>query len=37
MAIQRRINHLRERYYEGFITTMEYLDSISFVVAKQKK
>ena len=37
IAIQRRIDNLGERYYEGLITAMEYLDNLSFVVAKRKK
>ena len=34
IAIQRRIDNLRQRYYDG---AMEYLEGLSFTVAKQKK
>jgi len=34
---QRRIANLSERDYAGLITTVEYLDSSSFVVSKRKK
>jgi hypothetical protein len=34
---QRRIDNLSERDYAGLITTVEYLDSSSFVVSKRKK
>ncbi|CAF1343242.1 unnamed protein product, partial [Rotaria magnacalcarata] len=37
VAIQRRINKLGERYYDGTINAMEYLDGLSFIVAKRKK
>ncbi|CAM4840208.1 unnamed protein product [Rotaria magnacalcarata] len=37
VAIQRRINKLGERYYNGTINAMEYLDGLSFIVAKRKK
>ncbi|CAF3363228.1 unnamed protein product [Rotaria sp. Silwood2] len=37
IAIQRRIDKLGERYYDGAINAMEYLDGLSFVVAKRKK
>ncbi|CAF4891392.1 unnamed protein product, partial [Rotaria sp. Silwood1] len=37
IAIQRRIDNLSERYYDGVINAMEYLDGLSFIVAKRKK
>jgi hypothetical protein len=37
IAIQRRIDNLGIRYYDGIINVMEYLDGLSFVVAKRKK
>ena len=37
IAIQRRIDNLSERYYDGSISAMEYLDGLSFIVAKRKK
>ncbi|CAF4022126.1 unnamed protein product, partial [Rotaria sp. Silwood1] len=37
IAIQRRIDNLGERYYDGVINAMEYLDGLSFIVAKRKK
>ncbi|CAF1336267.1 unnamed protein product [Rotaria magnacalcarata] len=37
IAIQRRMDKLGERYYDGAINAMEYLDGLSFVVAKGKK
>ncbi|CAF1054091.1 unnamed protein product [Rotaria sordida] len=37
IAIQRRIDNLGQRYYDGAISAMEYLDGLSFTVAKQKK
>ncbi|CAM4827788.1 unnamed protein product [Rotaria magnacalcarata] len=37
VAIQRRITKLGERYYDGTINAMEYLDGLSFIVAKRKK
>lgn len=37
IAIQHRISNLNERYYNNLITSMEYLDGLSFVVAKRKK
>ncbi len=37
IAIQRRIDNLNMRYNDGLITPMEYLDGLSFVVAKRKK
>lgn len=36
IAIQRRIDHLNERYYECLMSPMEYLDGLSFAVAKRK-
>ena len=36
IAIQRRIDHLDKRYYDGLINVMEYLDGLSFTVATQK-
>ena len=37
IAIQRRIDNLGQRYYAGAISAMEYLEGLSFAVAKQKK
>ncbi|CAM4964755.1 unnamed protein product [Rotaria socialis] len=37
IAIQRRIDNLDQRYYDGVISTMENLDGLSYTVAKQKK
>lgn len=37
IAIQRRIDNLNMRYYDNLITPLEYLDGLSFVVAKRKK
>jgi hypothetical protein len=37
IAIQRRIDNLDKRYYDGLINVMEYLDGLSFTVAKRKK
>ena len=37
IAIQRRIDNLGERYHDGVINAMEYLDGLSFTVAKPKK
>ncbi|CAF2972812.1 unnamed protein product [Rotaria sp. Silwood2] len=37
VAIQRRMDKLGERYYDGALNAMEYLDGLSFVVAKRKK
>ncbi|CAF4369903.1 unnamed protein product [Rotaria sp. Silwood2] len=37
IAIQRRIDNLGERYYDCAINAMEYLDGLSFIVAKRKK
>ncbi len=37
IAIQRRIDNLGERYYDGLINVMEYLDGLSYTVAKRKK
>ena len=37
IAIQRRIDNFDVRYYDGVINVMEYLDGLSFVVAKRKK
>ncbi|CAF3647620.1 unnamed protein product [Rotaria sp. Silwood1] len=37
ISIQRRIDNLNMRYNDGLITPMEYLDGLSFVVAKKKK
>lgn len=37
IAIQRRIDSLGQRYYDTAISAMEYLDGLSFTVAKQKK
>jgi hypothetical protein len=35
-AIQDRIDNLGERYRSGTITAMEYLDGLSYTVAKRK-
>ncbi|CAF1543439.1 unnamed protein product [Rotaria magnacalcarata] len=37
IAIQRRIENLGQRYYDGVISAMEYLDGLSYTVAKRKK
>jgi hypothetical protein len=37
IAIQRRIDNLGKRYYDGLINVMKYLDSLSFTVVKRKK
>jgi hypothetical protein len=37
VAIQRHIDNLDKRYYDGLIPPMEYLDGLSVVVAKGKK
>ncbi|CAF5000435.1 unnamed protein product, partial [Rotaria socialis] len=37
IAIQRRIDNLGQRYYDGVISAMEYLDALSYTVAKRKK
>jgi hypothetical protein len=37
IAIQRRIDNLDRRYYDCLLTPMEYLDGLSFVVAKRKQ
>lgn len=37
LAIQRRIDNLGQRYYDCAISALEYLDGLSFVVAKRKK
>ena len=37
IAIQRRIDNLGKRYYDSAISAMEYLEGLSFTVAKQKK
>ncbi len=37
IAIQRGIDHLGEQYYDSLINVMEYLDGLSFTVAKRKK
>ncbi|CAF3215169.1 unnamed protein product [Rotaria socialis] len=37
IAIQRRIDNLGQRYYDGVISAMEYLDGLSYTVAKRKK
>jgi hypothetical protein len=34
IVIQRCIHNLGDRYYECLITVMEYLEGLSFVVAK---
>jgi hypothetical protein len=36
-GMQRRIDNLDKRYYDGLIPSMEYLDGLSVVVAKGKK
>ncbi|CAM4840926.1 unnamed protein product, partial [Rotaria magnacalcarata] len=36
IAIQRRIDCLDKRYYDGLINVMEYLNGLSFTVAKRK-
>jgi hypothetical protein len=33
IEIQRRIGNIGERYYDGFINVMGYLDGLSFPVA----
>jgi hypothetical protein len=37
IAIQRRIDPLGERYYDGLMIVMQYLDGLSFRVTKGKK
>ena len=37
LSIQRRIDNLDKRYYDGSINLMEYLDGLSYTVAKRKK
>ncbi|CAF2058936.1 unnamed protein product [Rotaria magnacalcarata] len=37
ISIQRRIDNLDKRYYDDLIHVMEYLDGLSFTVAKRKK
>ncbi|CAF3315591.1 unnamed protein product [Rotaria socialis] len=37
IAIQRHIDNLGQRYYDGVISAMEYLDGLSYTVAKRKK
>ncbi|CAF4000286.1 unnamed protein product [Rotaria sordida] len=37
IAIQHRIENLTERYNDGLIHVMEYLDGLSLVIAKKKK
>ena len=37
IAIQRCIDNLDKRYYDGLIDVMEYLNGLSFTVAKRKK
>ncbi|CAF1927976.1 unnamed protein product [Rotaria magnacalcarata] len=37
IAIQRRIDTLDKRYYDGAMNAMEYLGGLSFTVAKRKK
>ena len=37
IAIQRRIDCLDKRYYDGLINVMEYLNGLSLTVAKRKK
>ncbi|CAF3709276.1 unnamed protein product [Rotaria socialis] len=37
IAIQRRIDNIGQRYYDGVISAMEYLDGLSYTVAKRKK
>jgi hypothetical protein len=36
LAIQHRIDNLGERYRSGTMTAMEYLDGLSYTVAKRK-
>ncbi|CAF4510751.1 unnamed protein product, partial [Rotaria sp. Silwood2] len=36
IAIQRCVDNLGERYYDGTINAMEFLDGLSFTVAKRK-
>ena len=36
LAIQHRIDNLGERYRSGTITAMEYLEGLSYTVAKRK-
>jgi hypothetical protein len=37
LSIQKRIDNLDKRYYDGLINVMEYLDGLSYTVAKRKK
>ena len=37
IAMQGRIDNLDKQYYDGLIDVMEYLDGLSFTVAKRKK
>ena len=37
IAMQRRIDNLDERYYDGLIDVMQYLAGLLFIVAKRKK
>ncbi|CAF3800796.1 unnamed protein product [Rotaria sp. Silwood1] len=37
IAIQRRIDNLDKRYYDSRVDVMEYLNKLSFTVAKRKK
>jgi hypothetical protein len=37
IAIQRRIDNLGERYYDGLINVREYVDGLSLIVAKPKE
>ncbi|CAF1415442.1 unnamed protein product [Rotaria magnacalcarata] len=37
IAIQRRIDNIGQRYYDGVISAMEYLDGLSYTVAKRKE
>ncbi|CAM4843789.1 unnamed protein product [Rotaria magnacalcarata] len=37
ISIQRRIDNLDKRYYDGLINVIEYLDGLSFTVVKRKK
>jgi hypothetical protein len=37
IAIQRRIDNLDKRNYDGLIDVMEYFDGLSLTVAKRKK
>jgi len=37
ITIQRRVDNVNMRYKDGLITPMEYLDGLSFIVAKRKK